>query len=230
METGSNGPAGRSMATIRLPPAVPATDEPGATVSVVSATTVAASPPVSLGAPVPAVVLVLESLPQAAMRALIAGMANTPVANWRRVSRPFSCEAIRSAVSFSTWSMNVLPCSSAVLETGFDNVVGDPGWVNGKIVIPSTTAPGIRSIDEAIHRRVAARGVPAMATRLVEPPLDLHAIGVGEHPCPIQVAAEIVGEVSRWFGEFAAEAELLDRPRAAVRTRDRQHQRVPVEP
>ena len=69
-----------------------------------------------------------------------------------------------------------------------------------------------------------------MAPGLVEPALGLDAIGVGEHPYTIQIAVEVLGELRWWLGQFAAEAELLDGPRTAVGTDDRQHQRVPVEP
>ena len=126
--------------------------------------------------------------------------------------------------------MNSLPCSNAVLETGADNVVGDPMSVNARAVIASTTAPGIRSVDEAIERRIAACGVPPVTPGLVKPSLDLHSIGVGEHPHSIKVALELLGESRRRLGQFATEPELLDGPRAAVGADDRQHQRVPVEP
>ena len=72
-----------------------------AVVSVAPATVVSAA-----GADVPPVVaseVESESEPHAAMNAVNAGMANAPIASWRRESRPLSCEAIKpSTVSFFT--------------------------------------------------------------------------------------------------------------------------------
>ncbi len=72
--------------------------------------------------------------------------------------------------------------------------------------------------------------MPPVTASLVEPPLDLHSIGVGEHPHPIEVAVELLGESGRWVGQFAAESKLFDGSRSAIGADDRQHQRVPVEP
>ena len=69
-----------------------------------------------------------------------------------------------------------------------------------------------------------------MATGLVEPALGLHTVSVGEHPHPIKVTVEVVGQPIWWLGELSSEAELLDGAWAAVGADDGQHQRVPVEP
>ena len=72
--------------------------------------------------------------------------------------------------------------------------------------------------------------MPAVATGFVEPTLGLNTIGVREHPDAIEVAIALVGEPRRWVGDLAAEAELLDCTRAAMRADDGEHQRVPVDP